>query len=214
MSDTSAIITAFTAEQVVRLTGLTMGQLAYWDKSGFFAPQYSTGSHRSPYSRIYSFKDVVGLRTLRDLRGKYGVSLPHLREVAAELAKYSTAPWADIKLWVWNRKVVFNEPETSQDREVATSQYVMFSLSSVEREVERLVATMRERSEDDIGKTERHRYVARNALVVAGTRIRVETIQSYIDAGHSVDHILSEYPSLQRRDVEAIAASVATLAVA
>lgn len=214
MSDTSAIITAFTADQVVRLTGLSMGQLAYWDKSGFFAPQYRVGAQQAPYSRIYSFKDVVGLRTLRDLRGKHGVSLPHLREVAAKLANYSATPWADVKLWVWNRKVVFNEPETSQDREVATSQYVMFSVSSVEREVMNLVATMRERSEDDIGKTERHRYIARNALVVAGTRIRVETVQSYLEAGYSVDHILGEYPSLKRQDVEAIAASRPTLAVA
>jgi hypothetical protein len=30
-----------------------------------------------------SFKDVVGLRTLSILRGKHGVSLPHLRDVAA-----------------------------------------------------------------------------------------------------------------------------------
>ena len=214
MSDTNAIITAFTAEQVVRLTGLTMGQLAYWDKTGFFASQYGTRTHHTPYSHIYSFKDVVGLKTLRDLRGKYGVSLPHLRDVAAKLRSYSTTPWADIKLWVWNRKVHFNEPETSQDREVVNPQYVMFSLSTVEREVESLVATMRERSKDDIGKTERHRYVAQNALVVAGTRIRVETIQSYIAAGYNVDYILSEYPSLKKCDVEAIAASGTTLAVA
>lgn len=214
VSDASKIVTAFTAQQVIRLTGLTTAQLAYWDKSGFFAPQYGLGDRRSPYSRIYSFKDVVGLRTLRDLRGKHGVPLPHLRSVASKLASYSSSPWADIKLWVWNRKVLFNEPETEQDREVVTSQYVLFPLSDVEREVESLVAAMHERSESDIGKTERHRYIARNALVIAGTRIRVETIRSYIEAGYSVDQILKEYPSLQKRDVEAVAASGATLAVA
>lgn len=214
MSDISKIVTAFTAQQVVQLTGLTMGQLAYWDKSGFFVPQFGLGGRRSPYSRIYSFKDVVGLRTLCDLRGKHGVSLPHLRDVASKLVSYSSAPWADIKLWVWNRKVLFNEPETNQDREVVTSQYVLFPISDVEREVESLVAAMHERSESDIGKTERHRYIAHNALVIAGTRIRVETIRSYIEAGYSVDQILKEYPSLQERDVEAVSASGATLAVA
>jgi hypothetical protein len=54
MTEITNITSAFTADQVVRLTGLSMGQLAYWDKLGFFQPQYAAEDRKSPYSRIYS----------------------------------------------------------------------------------------------------------------------------------------------------------------
>jgi len=89
MNEITSVISAFSADQVVRLTGLTMRQLAYWDDLGFFQPQYAAEDRRSPYSRIYSFKDVVGLRTLSVLKNTYRCSLPHLQQVARKLAAYS-----------------------------------------------------------------------------------------------------------------------------
>ncbi len=59
---------AFSADQVTKLTGLSKAQLHYWDETGFFSPRYAFENWRSPYSRIYSLKDVVGLRTLSVLR--------------------------------------------------------------------------------------------------------------------------------------------------
>ena len=64
MVEITNIISAFSADQVVKLTGLTIRQLAYWDDLGFFSPQYAADDRRSPYSRIYSFKDVVGCARL------------------------------------------------------------------------------------------------------------------------------------------------------
>ena len=71
MSEITNIISAFSADQVVKLTGLKIRQLAYWDSLGFFQPQYAAEDRRSPYSRIYSFKDVVALRTLSVLKSEY-----------------------------------------------------------------------------------------------------------------------------------------------
>ena len=51
MSEVTNIISAFSADQVVRLTRLTTGQLAYWDRTGFFQPHYAADERRSPYSR-------------------------------------------------------------------------------------------------------------------------------------------------------------------
>jgi DNA-binding transcriptional MerR regulator len=68
LSDTSSRIAAFSEEQVERLTGLNTAQLRYWDRMGFFQPSYAGENRRIAYSRIYSFKDVVGLRTLGLLR--------------------------------------------------------------------------------------------------------------------------------------------------
>jgi len=82
MVEITNIISAFSADQVVKLTGLTIRQLAYWDDLEFFKPQYAADDRHSPHSRIYSFKDVVGLRTLSILKKRYKCTLPHLREVA------------------------------------------------------------------------------------------------------------------------------------
>jgi uncharacterized protein (DUF433 family) len=202
---TDRLVGAFTAEQVVRLTGLTMGQLAYWDKTRFFEPAYASEDRRSPYARIYSFEDVVGLRTLSILKGKYGVSLPHLREVAQELSKYSETPWADIRLKVWNRKVQFDEPEAGKTRGVVDGQYVLLPIIDVIEDVRRGAEKMRRRDPAHVGEIEQRRFVARSAPVVAGTRVPVSTVIHYLEDGFSPEDIVREYPSLTVADVQAVA---------
>jgi uncharacterized protein (DUF433 family) len=203
MTEITNIISAFSADQVVRLTGLSMRQLAYWDELGFFQPQYASGDRRSPYSRIYSFKDVVGLRTLSILRNKYKCSLPHLRDVAEKLSAYSKTPWADLTLYVLKQKVQFDDPETGRTRGVVDGQYALLPISSIIEDVRKEAARLRERAPEQIGVIEKRRYVAHNAAVISGTRISVSTILRFIEAGYSTADILKEYPSLTEADVEA-----------
>ncbi len=197
------IISAFSADQVTRITGLTMGQLAYWDRTGFFEPQYAAEERRSPYSRIYSFKDVVGLRTLRVLKGQYGVTLPHLREVAKKLSSYSKSPWAEITLKVWNRQVQFDEPETGQTRGVVDGQYIFLPIVSVMEDVKREAGLLKGRSSSQIGKIEQKRFVSHNSPVIAGTRIAVSSILHFVEDGFSIEQILEEYPNLTEADIRA-----------
>ena len=68
MNEFTTVIRAFSAENVSRLTGLSMSQLIDWDRIGFFRPEHASENRREAYSRIYSFQDVVGLRTLAVLR--------------------------------------------------------------------------------------------------------------------------------------------------
>ena len=203
MSDTENIVAAFAEEQVVRLTGLTASQLRYWDKIGFFRPTHLAESVRTPYSRIYSFKDVVGLRTLAVLMGRHGVSLHHLKQVAKELSQYSKSPWSEIKLKIWNRKVQFDEPETGKTRGVVDGQYVLLEIVDVMEDVRREAEAMRQRAADQVGKITQHRYVNHNKAVVAGTRISVGAIQRLAEDGFSVDQIVEEYPRLTKADVQA-----------
>lgn len=201
MTEITNIISAFTADQVVKLTGLTNCQLAYWDTLGFFRPQYAADDRRSPNSRIYSFKDVVGLRTLGVLKKKYKCSLPHLREVAKHLSEYSATPWADLTLYVLKKRVYFNEPETGRPRGVVDGQYALLPISSIMDDVRKEAELLRQRTPDQIGKIEKHRYVSHQSEVIAGTRIRVSTIVHFLEAGYSIDRILKEYPSLTEADV-------------
>lgn len=203
MSD-SSVVRAFSADQVAKLTNLSMAQLAYWDATGFFEPQYAADDRKSPYSRIYSFKDVVGLRTLSVLKSQYKVTLPHLREVAQKLANYSQTPWSDIKLMVWQRKVQFVEPETGQTRGVVDGQYVLLPIISVMDDVTREAELLKKRDRAQIGRFEKKRYVSHNTPVIAGTRIPVASVLRFLEDGFSIHEILKEYPSLTEADVKAV----------
>lgn len=198
----SSVVQAFSADHVVRLTGLSKDQLRYWDETGFFRPRYVAGS-RSPYSRMYSFKDVVGLRTLSLLRKDYQISLQHLRKVAQELSQYQDAPWSELKLYVLGNEVIFREPETSKLRSVVGKQYVTIPLRNIEEDVEAETRKLKERSKEQIGQIARHRYVVHNAWVVAGTRIPTKAIWRFSEAGYTPKQILKEYPSLKEADVVA-----------
>ena len=203
MGEITNVISAFSADQVVTLTRLTIRQLSYWDNLGFFQPQYAAEDRRSPYSRIYSFKDVVGLRTLSVLKTKYKCSLPHLREVAGELSSYSKTPWADLTLYVLKKRVYFNEPETGRQREVAGGQYALLPIKSVMEEVRRDADLLGRRAPEQIGQIEKRKYISHQAEVISGTRIRVATILHFLEAGYSTAAILREYPSLTEADIEA-----------
>jgi uncharacterized protein (DUF433 family) len=202
--DNSNIIRAFSADHVVRLTGLTKRQLAQWDETGFFKPQYAHENRRSPFSRIYSFRDVVGLRVVSVLRNTHNVSMQHLRKVAETLSKKDYAFWGQEILYVLNREVYFHEPETKRVRSIVKGQYAIpIPLEPIIGEMRKAAAKLKERTTEKIGKIERHRLVMHNAPVIAGTRIPTGAIKRFKDAGYSIDGILREYPSLTRADVEA-----------
>ena len=59
------------------------------------------------------------------------------------------------------------------------------------------------RDESKVGSVERSRYVAHNAHVIAGTRIPVNAIKRFTEAGYTVDQILQEYPDITKEDVRA-----------
>lgn len=204
MADFGGMVLALSTEHMVKLTGLTMRQLTYWDATGFFKPEYAAENRRSPHSRVYSFRDAVGLRTISVLLGKHGVALPHLKEVARKLSAYTDRPWSELKLRVWNRRVQFEEPETGQTRDVVQGQYVLLPIIEVIQEVEKGVERLKDRDHDKIGQFEKHRNVSHNNLVLAGTRIQVVTILEYLEDGHSVSDILREFPSLTEADITAV----------
>src|SRR6516162_5901861 len=112
------IIAAFSEDQVERLSGLTKAQLRYWDRTGFFQLKYADENRQFAYSRLYSFKDLVGLRVLGILRNRYRVPLQHLRKVAEKLSHLADDRWTHTTLYVLKKKVVFHEPRTELPREV------------------------------------------------------------------------------------------------
>jgi len=198
----SNIVTAFSEEHVERLAGLSKAQLRYWDRTGFFRPSYADEDRRAPYSRVYSFRDLVALRTLGVLRNQHQVPLQHLRQVAKKLSHLKDALWTKTVLHVLNKRVVFIVEGKPQD--ALTGQLVLpVPLKVIISDMSEASKKLRQRQADQFGKVVQNRYVVHNAAVVAGTRIPTRAIRAFKDAGYTTQQIIHEYPDLTEADVRA-----------
>jgi DNA-binding transcriptional MerR regulator len=196
---------AFTSQHVQRLTGLSPRVLRYWEETGVFHASYVDDCPRRPYRRLYTFRDVVALRTLSLLRREHRIGLDELRKVGAFLAEHRDAPWASLRFRVAGRHVVFDDPEAGVPvtGKPLRQAVIPIDLDDIARETEADAARLRERLPDDFGRVVRHRYINHNAWVIAGTRIPTTAIWNFHEAGFDTDAIIREYPQLRPVDVAA-----------
>ena len=202
MSDKEQIIGAFSEEQAVKLSGVSLNQLRAWDADGFFVPSYSD-SKGVPFGRIYSFRDIVSLRVLNDLRNAKRIPLSHLRDVSRELSHLGDARWTATTLYVLGKRVVFVDPRSNLRQEVVSGQRVLdIPLRVVISSTRQAVLELNDRS-DRIGRVVRARFVAQNEPIIAGTRVSVMAIREFAAAGYAASKIIREYPGLTEADVAA-----------
>src|ERR687896_1827122 len=76
----------FTAEQASRFTGCTPHQLRYWDRISLVRPSVQQTGGRPGIRKLYSFRDLVGLRVIRSLL-EGGMSLQRVRRAIEFLRK-------------------------------------------------------------------------------------------------------------------------------
>ncbi|MEX0783286.1 MAG: DUF433 domain-containing protein [Dehalococcoidia bacterium] len=191
---------AFSPDQVCRVTGLSRRQLTYWNDTGFFSPRFADRSRRR-FAGMYSFKDVVGLRTLAKLRDR--LPLQELRRVGEWLSERYEEPWSSLRFFVVGRRVVFEDAQGLR-AEARTGQTVLpVELGAIELEADIEARKLLDRSEEQIGRIVRNRYVQHNAWVLDGTRIPTAAVWDFHDAGYATDEIRREYPRLTQRDIEA-----------
>ena len=204
MSTAPGIVSAFTEDQTARLTGISVRRLRAWDRSGLFSPELGEADRRGPFARIYSFRDVAALRVLATLTETHKISLHHLREVAARLCALDPHAWTRTTLYVLHRKVVFTDPEHGGQREIVSGQYAFpIVLERVASDARRDIKSLSRRGPEQQGVITRHRHVAGNRPVIAGTRIPVAAIQDFARAGYSMAAIAREYPGLSEDDIRA-----------
>jgi uncharacterized protein (DUF433 family) len=198
------IISAFSEDDVERLTGITTRQLRYWDRTRFFTPSLADEDRRHAYSRVYTFRDVVCLKILNTIRNESKVPLQHLREVRETLTHLGDDMWAKITLYILNRRVIFYNPETDRREDIVSGQGVLqIPLRVVRGDMERAVRSLRQRDAATVGHITQHRGLAGNRPVIAGTRIPVKSIKAFDRAGYSMDQIREQYPVLTDEDIRA-----------
>jgi uncharacterized protein (DUF433 family) len=200
-----AELLAFTAENVCRLTGFSGRQLRYWDATDFFSPELLDDHKRRAFGRIYSFRDVVGLRTIAVLRNEHKIPLQELRRVGEWLFTHHKSPWSSLRFALSGRKVVFVDPQTGGylEPQAGGQSVIEIGLEPIASDMRRAAEKLRERREEQIGAVVRNRYVVHNAWVVAGTRIPTQAIWNFHEAGYSSAAIIEEYPRLTPADVQA-----------
>jgi DNA-binding transcriptional MerR regulator len=194
----------FTEDDVVRLTGLSRRQLGYWDRTGFFTPENRrTGG--ATQVRLYSFRDVAGLKTIARLR--QALPLQELRKVGKWLRDRHDEPWARLRFYIWGRSVYFNDPMTSRLTAARplgqTARPELIKLDEIVADLAGKVEELRRRPASALGAIEKHRTLLHNEDVISGTRIPTAAIFEFSRAGCSAEQIIDEYPRLTRRDVEA-----------
>ena len=190
-------IVAFTPDQVCRVTSLSRRQLRYWDDTGFFTPGFAADRRR--FARMYSFRDVVGLRTIATLR--HELPLQELRRIGAWLHERYEEPWANLQFFVVGRRVVFEDAKGFRGVAGSHQMALRISLSDVERETEIAANGLLHREGSQVGNIVRNRYVQYNAWVLDGTRIPTLAIWDFHLAGFDVQSICREYPRLTEVDV-------------
>jgi tetratricopeptide (TPR) repeat protein len=80
---------SFDSKEVQRILGLTRNQLDYWDRLGLVSPR------KDGRDRFYDFKDLIGLRTVKQL-AETGVPVNRLRRALVALRK--NLCWAETSL--------------------------------------------------------------------------------------------------------------------
>jgi len=199
-------ISAFTGQQVGRLTGLSQRMLRYWEQTGVYAASYVDQRPRVPYRRIYSFRDLVSLRTLALLRQEHRVKLDDLRRAGTFLRETYpdlADPWAELRIGVLNGRVIFRNSETGQWRTAAPSGQTVLPIDveAIARATEQDTAAFTERRPEEIGQIVRHRYVLGNAWHLAGTRIPTSAVWHFHEDGADAAAIRRAYPDLTESDI-------------
>jgi tetratricopeptide (TPR) repeat protein len=97
----------FSTEDVQRILGLTAKQLDYWDRLRLVSPRKEQGN------RFYDFRDLIGLRTVKQLVEK-GVPASRLRRALAALREklsHTQAPLAELRVFSDGKDILVERGE-------------------------------------------------------------------------------------------------------
>lgn len=195
----------FSEAQVSQLTSLSVRQLRLWARTEFFRAAIDPRTDPAFTIALYDFRELACLRVIGLLRNKHGVSLQELRRTKQRLSAMGRDLWAKTTLYVLRKRVVFVNPETGSREEATSGQGVLsIPLRVVTGELEQEARLLRARDPASIGRIERKRGLANNRPVIAGTRVLVETVLSWLDEGFDHDEILKQFPVLTAKDISAV----------
>lgn len=198
---TGMAVAAFTPEQVAKLTEVSVRKLIYWARTGFFVPEIASSSRSMLY--VYSFRDVVSIRTIAMLRSE--VSLQELRKVGEVLREESDRPWSALRFYLKGKKIYFKAPadQAPVSADGRRQRIAHYAVAEIAADVERRVIRANRRTSAEVGQIAKARGVMSGAPVLAGTRIPTAAVWEFHEAGFTPKQIVEMYPRLRKSDVAA-----------
>ena len=189
---------AYPLSRAAQLAGLSERQVRTWARDGFYTPHFESG--------LYSFRDIVALRTLGILRNERGIPLQTLKKFGKWLRARHDEPWASLRFATAGKEVLFREGGkrlVSGDKPGQYADVVPFPIDEVELTVRTAATAAAARKPDQFGQVAKRRGLMGSRPCVAGTGVTINSIWEFHEAGFTTDQILDEYPVLTSVDVEA-----------
>jgi tetratricopeptide (TPR) repeat protein len=152
----------FSPEDVQRILGLTAKQLDNWDRLSLVSPQKDQGN------RFYDFRDLIGLRTVKQLieQGVPAARLQRALEALREKLSKVREPLAQLRVLSDGKDIIVERHGTRL--EPLSGQFV---LNFETREIDERVRVIAERSADD--------WLATALACEGGKGSRAEAIHAY-----------------------------------
>jgi uncharacterized protein (DUF433 family) len=194
---------ALPLDAAVKLTGLSRRQITYWEKTGLLAPEIDARVTKNRKVRLYGLLDLMSLLVVAELRTR-DVSLQHVRKIIEHFRERGyERPLTEIRYATHGKSVYFQLPDGAWENDALPKQVVLRDVLDLTPLRRRLDAATR-RDPQTVGRQDRRRGLMGGKPVIAGTRVAVETVRSYLDHGASVEQILASFPVLSREDVEMV----------
>lgn len=202
VADAQEDVLAVSDQRARKLARISMRQLRYWEQTGLVRPSVKRALSSGRTVRLYTSGDLLELLVAAELRRRPGISLQHIRRIVAYLRQQDyRAPLRELRFATCGRDIYFQRPDGSWSGDPLPDQ-VVFSQALALDVVRARIESARGRDPESIGKVSRRRGVQGGRPVIAGTRIPVDAIQRYLQAGYDAQAIIGEYPSLTPADIE------------
>ena len=151
---------------------------------------------------LYSYQDLLALLVVTALRTDRDMSLQKIRRGVGTLrSRGYHAPLRELKFTAVGGEIYFQHPDGTWEGDLRPDQIVLAEVIHLDPLWLRIDKAAR-RSADDAGRVEKPRGVHASAPVFAGTRIRVATVQRYLQQGYETSAILEAFPDLRVEDVD------------
>jgi DNA-binding transcriptional MerR regulator len=202
MPDASEEVLAFPDTQARRLAGVSMRRLRYWEQAGLIVPSIKRRLSEHNTVRLYSYQDLLALLVVSALRTERSMSLQKIRRIVGHLrSRGYQEPLRELRFATVGDQIYFQHPDGTWEGDLQPDQIIFFETVLLDPLRLRIDKAAR-RPADDAGRVEKRRGVHSSAPVFAGTRIRVATVQRYLQQGYGTDAILEAFPDLRMEDVD------------
>lgn len=192
-----------TRDQAAAIAGLSSRKVDYWSSTGLVQPSVDTRLTPHRPIRLFSFVELMSLMVAAELRER-GISLQHIRSIVGHLRAHGfDQPLSQLGFATEGSKVYIQHADGTWDSAAKPGQGVLHQVIDLEP-LRRRIRQAGARDANTVGKVERRRGALGSKEVIAGTRVPVETVRRYLQAGRSVKDVVKAFPVLQSADVAAV----------